>query len=90
MKVPFFSTKESLANWARREAELIRTNGLDCARREYAAVCAGQGKAEWLKWNRIPADRADELWQTHIDWHKKNVAYLERKVRKLERLAAEC
>ena len=90
MKLAMFSNPADLSAWAKRQAELIRTHGLATARKEYAAARAGQGKAEWLDLNGIPAELADEYWKKHVNWHKGHVASLERKVRKLEKIAAEC
>lgn len=90
MKLAMFSTPAARSAWAKDCAESIRAHGLAAARREYAAARAGEGKAEWLDLNGIPAEFTDEYWQKHVNWHKGHVAALERKVRKLEKLAAEC
>lgn len=90
MTLAMFSTPAARSAWAKDAADHIRANGLATARKEYAAARAGEGKAEWLAFNGIPAELADEYWKKHVNWHKGHVAALERKVRKLEKLAAEC
>ena len=90
MKLAFFTNPADRAAWAKREAELIRADGLARAVQDYADALSGKGKEDWLELNGIPRALADEYWKRHLDWHKKHVAALERNVRKLEKIAAEC
>ena len=89
MKLSMFTNKADRAAWAKREAELIRANGLASALREYADALAGKGKAEWLALNAIPADCSEKYWEEHIDYIKWHVNFLEKEVRKLDRIAAD-
>lgn len=65
MKLALFQTQEQLNEWARREVELIRNNGL-----------------------RIAKEGLERARQTgrDVEWHEGNVKYLERKIRKYERM----
>ena len=88
MKLGMFTTKEALVNWYQNEIEAIRNNGLKNAREEYEAALKGEGKEWWMRWNHIP-ETEEERWNSHLDYLKDQVEYLERKIRKYQRVIAK-
>lgn len=88
MKLAMFTTKESLVNWHKNEIEAIRNNGLKMAKEEYEAALRGEGKEWWMRWNNIP-ETEEEHWNRHLDWLREQVEYLERKIRKYQRVIAK-
>lgn len=88
MKLGIFTTKEALVNWYQNEIEAIRNNGLKMAKKEYEAALKGEGKESWMRMNNIP-ETEEEYWNRYLNYLKGQVEYLERKIRKYQRVIAK-
>lgn len=88
MKIPVFTTKESLVAWYEREIESIRNNGLKQAKEDLEKALKGESRKTWMKFNNIDESN-NEIWEQHLDWLRGNVAYLERKIKKYQRIIAK-
>lgn len=80
--MPFFTSQESLNEWARANADANRKE-LKRAKEEYENAIAGIGKDEWMAMNHIENEAA---WEHHIEWRRDYVKSIERKIRKYERM----
>lgn len=88
MKIPVFTTKESLVAWYEKEIEAITNNGLRQAKEDLEKALNGESRKAWMKFNNIDESN-DEVWEQHLIWLRGNVAYLERKIKKYQRIIAK-
>lgn len=89
MKLSVFTTKEQFAEWSNKQADLIEQNGLRQERETLDKAVRGIGKNEWLSMNNIPEDIRDEEWKHHIEYIRRQIRHLERKVRRYRKDAEQ-
>jgi hypothetical protein len=88
MKIPVFTTKESLIAWYEREIEAITNNGLRQAKEDLEKALNGEYRRAWMKFNNIDESN-DEIWEQHLDWLRGNVKYLENKIKRYQRIISK-
>lgn len=88
MRIPVFTTKESLVAWCENEIEAIRKNGLRQAKEDLERALKGESYGAWMKYNNIDESN-NEVWEQHLEWLRGNVNYLENKIKKYQRIIAK-
>lgn len=86
MKLAMFTTKESYVIWLKNEIEAIRKNGLKQAREMYEAALRGEGKENWMRFNKTTDE---EVWSRHLIWLREQIEYMEKKIKKYQREIAK-
>lgn len=95
MRINFFTDAESFAEYNMGLAEAIRKNGLRQAKEAYEEELTNpDARTMHLMVNGMfrdeytDADR-DRVWERQLEWRRKQIKSLERKVAKLEREARQ-
>ena len=89
MKIGLFKEPEDYAKSCNELADAIERNGLRIQTELLDKARRGIGRKEYLAFNKVSAERADQVWAEYIDWLEKDVKYLKARIRKLRREAAK-
>ena len=87
MKLSVFKTNREYAEYLFAQANAIEDNGLRIASQNLKNAKQGWGREEFLKYNNIPEDKADQEWAHHIEWIEGEVSYLKKKIKTLRNKA---
>lgn len=87
MRLSVFSNSKDYAEYLITQANLIEDNGLRIASQNLKNAKQGWGRDEFLKWNNIPEEKAEQEWEHHIEWLEDQVNFLKKKIKTLRNKA---